>query len=726
MLAGASTQITYLIPMELGMEETSVSPFCGFSQEFVDKSYFLSMISQLPQDVCELSSSSYLNIASRKEFGDYKIFVLNISAISSLPYSAITPFICIFSSISTHDDSVKIIQRLPIKVLHVSEVERDGAILPSSLTRKRFKKEMGLIAHEYLQSLHASDAKYLKKLMSGRPKTFRASSFNLRYRIHNIVRPSECALQAHRYKLGYPLHLGEGGIESYAKGIVDVSEEIFRIRKLVSKRFPVRKNDFIIGLPSFYAYLYKDKGIRDVMMRFGGKSIKGFFEKHILRYRGYIATDVNVSNMSELIENQYISAVTKVRQQELFAFTNLMSILASEDFAPFIRLPNDLNLMQGMLDNIESLACNSAKKKSEKLNRAFSNVSSYILDAIPHEIKDLIKISGEKGLVVSDYPVEWMCLDNDMPLLFTREICRIGSTPGNVLSDLICNNERVEFNVSHVKKILVLRSFSDDDPIRNLLEFAVNEFSKKFNNGTEVLFVDLDSEQELYEALNAYKPFLAVFDCHGNHGGRNEHSWLQIGGDKVNVWKLRGKCHVPVIAVLSACSTHPVAGSHASVANGLLSSGVLGVLATSVPIPAVDAAAFIARLIYRLDTYLPLQLKLFSHKVCWREFVTKMLRMSYSTDILQDYRDSKPQWISDEQYMQIHYDMNIEINMGNVNWHFILFERLSAESGRPLREVKEFYIRNIRFKHTAFYAQIGRPDKVYLVRDGNHGINVIK
>jgi len=706
--------------MEVGMNERSFSPFSGFSQEFIDKSYFLSIISKLPQDVRELSSTSYINIAIRKEIGDYKIFVLNLDVLSQLPNQVFTPFICVFSSRSTHSQCVRFLDLLPIKAIHVSELNEDGAILPHELTRKRMRKEFSSISEIYAQHLDDKDRKLLKSLMSGRPKTYRPSKFRLKCRIHNIVKPSECALASHRYKFSKSLHLRYGGKSSYEEGIIDVSKEILRIRSLIPNRYSSVKNDFVLGLPSFYAYLYKDKNIRDMLHKFGGKFAKSFFEKFILRYRGYVPTNVEVKNISEIVENPYVAAVTQARQQELFAFTNLMSILSSEDFSPFIRLPNDLNLMHGMLDNIESLVCGSAKRQTEKLNREFSKVSDFILSAIPQDVLRVIGDCGEKGVIVSDYPIEWMCLDNDVPLLFTRELCRIGSTPGNILSEIICNTERVEFDISYVNKITVIRSFKDDDPIRNYLEVAVNQFSENFINGTEVLFVDVDSEEELYQALNTYRPFFAVFDCHGDHGGRNEHAWLQIGDDKVDVWKLRGRCHVPVIAALSACSTHPVAGSHASVANGLLASGVAGVIATSVPIPAVDAASFVARLIYRIDTYLPIQLKMFTRHVFWREFVTKMLRMSYSTDILRSYREAKPQWISRGQYVSIHQDMNMEINFGNLRWHYVLFDRLSEASGRTIEDVKDFFIRNVRFKHSSFYVQIGRSDKIFIV-DRNSG-----
>lgn len=701
--------------MEVGMSQGSFSPFCGFSKEFIDKSYFLSLISQLPQDVCELSSSSYINIAIRKEIGDYKILVLNSDAISKLPYEFFTPFICIFSSRSTHDQSIKLIDQLPIMPIHVSELNQDGAILPHELTRRRMRKEFLLISEVYASNLENQDKKTLKKIMSGRPKSYRHSEFKLKCRTHNIVKPSECALLAHRYQFSQSLHLGLGGGNSYVKGIVDVSNEIQRIRKSIPIMYADVKNDFLIGLPSFYAYLYKDKGVRDALDKFGGKFTKNFFEKYILRYRGYVASNVKLNSVEELAENPHISSVAQLRQQELFTFTNLMSILSSEDFSPFIRLPNDLNLMHGMLDNIESLVCGGAKRKTEKLNREFSKINDFILNAIPREVSKLICLSGEKGLIVSDYPVEWMCLDNDVPLLFTRELCRIGSTPGNILCETVCNTERVEFDLSYVQKILVIRSFKDDDSIRNDLEIAVNVFSKNFKNGTNVLFVDVENEGELYKVLNTHRPFFVVFDCHGNHGGRNDHAWLEIGNDKVDVWKLRGRCYVPVIAVLSACSTHPVAGSHASVANGLLASGVAGVIATSVPIPAIEAASFVARLIYRIDTFLPLQLSTISRKVCWREFITKMLRMSYLTDVLRAYQQAKPQWISAEEYSSIHMKVNIEINNGNVRWHYILFDCIAAVTDRQLKDVKDFYIRNARFNHSAFYVQIGRPDKVFIL-----------
>lgn len=717
MINGASTQITYIIPMEVGISKESFSPFCGFSQEFIDKSYFLSIIACLPQDVSELYSPSYINIAYRKEVGDYKILLLNANAISQLPHQALTPFVCIFSSKSTHVQCKKIIAHLSIKPIHVSEVDEGEVISPHELTRNRMRKEFSSISKKYASYLEEKDKIALKKIISGKPKAYRPSKFKLKHRAHNITRPSECALISQKYRFRKSLHLSRGGNNSYVDGIVDASNELRRIRKQIPLMYIGIKNDFILGLPSFYAYLYKDNSFKRSLRDFGGDLTKNFFEKYVLRYRGYVPTAFKPEIMIEGAESNRTQAVVYIRQKELFAFTNLMSILASEDFVPFIRLPNDLNLLHGMLKNIESLVKGVAKQKNHKLNREFSKLSDFMVNAIPLKISELICRSGEKGVVVSDYPIEWMCLDNDVPLLFTHELCRIGSTPGNVLSEIVCNVERVNFRLSSLRKILVIRSFKKDDPIRNDLETAVKEFSKNFINGTEVVFVDVNSEVELHNALNGYKPFMTVFDCHGNHGGPMQHAWLNIGDDNVNVWKLRNKCYVPVIAMLSACSTHPVAGSHASVANGLLASGVAGVIATSVPIPSSEAAIFVARLIYRIDTFLPLQLEALSRKVCWREFITKMLRMSYVTDILRAYQYAKPQWICEERFTSIHERMNMEINLGNVRWHYVLFDCIASSSNHSVDEVKDFYVKNARFKQSAFYVQIGRTDKVFIVND---------
>src|SRR5690606_16832943 len=105
--------------------------------------------------------------------------------------------------------------------------------------------------------------------------------------------------------------------------------------------------------------------------------------------------------------------------------------------------------------------------------------------------------------------------------------------------------------------ILIVRSFSESDPIKHVLEFAIGGYEI---SRLRIRIIDVNDRAELVNCLNDFSGVLVVFDCHGGHGGANSHGWLKIGRDMVDPWQLAGEARVPPIVILSACSTFALAG----------------------------------------------------------------------------------------------------------------------------------------------------------------------
>ncbi len=195
----------------------------------------------------------------------------------------------------------------------------------------------------------------------------------------------------------------------------------------------------------------------------------------------------------------------------------------------------------------------------------------------------------------------------------------------------------------------------------SLEHFKTNNQYKNLN----ITEVNVSSESELIDALNDFSGGIVVFDCHGNHGGETAHGWLCIGDDKVDVWSLAHRARIPPIVILSACSTHPIDGSHASVANGLFRCGAISVIGTYAPIRADHAGLFVARLLFRISEFIPIVIK--SRSISWREVITGFFKMSYSTDVLQ-YMVSESKMLTKQQYIEIHNEVNYIINSGQDDW----------------------------------------------------------
>jgi hydrogenase/urease accessory protein HupE len=257
----------------------------------------------------------------------------------------------------------------------------------------------------------------------------------------------------------------------------------------------------------------------------------------------------------------------------------------------------------------------------------------------------------------------------------------------------------------------VIRSFEDDDPIRGDLEQAINHYDL---SGMKVEIADVSTREELVNAMNVYQGAMLIFDCHGNHGGKTEPAWLQIGKERVDVWDLKHIARMTPIVVLAACSTHPVDGSHASVANGFLATGVQAVLGTYAPVNSPHTAILVGRLLYRIAAFLPMITK--HRPVSWREIVSMFFRMSYVTDVLRDLRGVRKA-INEVQYHKLHLDANMAINTGNQDWLEELQQGVMAATGMSEGDVRKIWLARYQFVETMLFGQLGLPENIAIVSD---------
>nr|WP_285899607.1 CHAT domain-containing protein [Pseudomonas aeruginosa] len=230
-----------------------------------------------------------------------------------------------------------------------------------------------------------------------------------------------------------------------------------------------------------------------------------------------------------------------------------------------------------------------------------------------------------------------------------------------------------------------------------------------------VTIVDISTKQELVDALNSFYGLIVIFDCHGSHGGEEGFAWLNIGGEKLDVWHLYQQARIPPIVILAACSTHPIEGSHASVANGFIESGVCSVIGTFAPVDSSHAAVFVTRLLERIAVYLPIVLK--RREYTWREIITGLLRMSYVRDVMEGLRD-RLGLVTQEQYESIHIQANMLINTHEDKLWFEKFRALIAEAARlDQDEIDKLWEEHFQFVESMLYVQLGRPENIVITAE---------
>lgn len=205
-----------------------------------------------------------------------------------------------------------------------------------------------------------------------------------------------------------------------------------------------------------------------------------------------------------------------------------------------------------------------------------------------------------------------------------------------------------------------------------------------------------------------------IFDGHGAYDTDGGLAKLIVGETKVGVWELRSRCVVPPIVIFSACDTHPLDGSHSSTANAALALGARTVLGTTLPIDGMKAGIFIGRLFLRIAQFLPLILK---HQtvVCWRDFVSGMLRMMHVTEVLGALRKNAGPAYQGISFDPVQLRANSAINQGKPNWHKEFLDELSLLVKIPIENITQDIEKWAAMTDSMKYVQLGNPENIVIV-----------
>jgi hypothetical protein len=317
--------------------------------------------------------------------------------------------------------------------------------------------------------------------------------------------------------------------------------------------------------------------------------------------------------------------------------------------------------------------------------------------------------------LVCDAPVEWLPVGN-LPLSMRVDCSRINSTPGNLMMGQLTGTPVLTFQLADLQKILVVSSFSDDDPLKNVLTSALDAIRERWETKTELIFKAVRNQAEFIDALNGFDGCIMIFDGHGADNADEPVGKIVLGNEPIDVWNLRGKVRIPPIVILSACDTHGIdASSHATVGNGFLALDARTVLATLLPVGGVASAAFIGRLIYRIADFLPAMLKAAERVLNWTEVIAGMLRMLLASEMLD--RLVGPPAPVDSPRGEIQTSANIEINTHDEEWYDKLLDRIAAQRGETRERIESRAAAILARSEAIRYVQLGNPETI-LIDDG--------
>lgn len=192
-----------------------------------------------------------------------------------------------------------------------------------------------------------------------------------------------------------------------------------------------------------------------------------------------------------------------------------------------------------------------------------------------------------------------------------------------------------------------------------------------------------------------------------------------MGETELNVWGLREQARIPPIVLLSACDTHPIDASHASVANGFLNAGALTVLATLLPIAAIESSIFIVRLILRLEAYLPYATREGKCQIQWTSVVSGLQRMMFSTETLRLLLRKKKVTLSEEAHLQVMSNTNMLINSERPDWYEQMLELFAEAMVVPIDELTKLIQEWGQIPESIKYIQLGNPELIFIGSNEN-------
>lgn len=707
----STSTIQHIVAMPVDVQDRGESLFQGFSLALhPDYSKILTALISFPHDLLESSLAGEHFVNSKMSGSSLNIRMIRADLIDEnhVDLRGIATVIWSTSeSVSPAEDSLAKFQGRP---LHLTLGRHTSAVSIEELSNESIYRHLLALADR----VSAAIPSFKLILDRMRRTTVVAREEGLLPfvpKLHNCTMPMAETLRLYGYNLdnGTRVEPSEG-IEEHVSGMLEMSNLIDRLRRgHPAEVVRMRKNDGIIFCPSLYAFMYRvdewNKTFRTL-----SRQQKNLARNFLLRNKGYSNGQIRIEGgLENPYGNPILGTMLAQRQFELHHFTIIVAILSANQFVSALRLPNGVNLHHDILSEISYLFKSRKKNRMEELSRRIAQYSEAILADVGKELLDAAFANRERLLLICDLPLEWLSIDL-VPLMFRCEISRIPSTPGNVLSNVALSSPRIIIPYKALTKVRVIRSFESSDPIREHLFLAIERFALE---KVEVQFVDVQTSTELIDAMNNFDGALLIFDCHGDHGGKSEHAWLHIGRERVDVWQLANVARMPPIVLLAACSTHPLDGSHASVANGFLRSGVLSVLGTFAPVDSVHTAILVARLLHRIDAFVPL---LTARGQCsWREIVSVFLRMSYATDVFYDLAEEGR--LNDEQKKRCHLNANLSINSGASDWIEEIQRSVMDSAGMGEGEMKDLWRRRFQFVPTMLFTQLGRPENILVEGD---------
>ena len=669
------------------------SPFCGFSVDLINAIPEIKKVLTLPKNITELGKNQSNKFKKRLNYQtSHYIFPIKYNSFCTASFE----FPCLLPVIIYNK---KLFPNLPniVKKFH-------NIPFLIELNQKISDKDFIDFFYERIKSFQEKNCtevpvEFINNLEADIEKENEIEKVFYKAKLHGTTSFLVYVLENNGFEFINKSDFAKLLIEDeYVKSIFDLNTFIKKF--IDSKKIrPRNKFDCIFtSAPLYTKYLLKKE-----FNNFVDKEMTKAFNKLISQVGYYHKGEFDIDKMSTCIA---------LRQGEMQLYYLCLSLIFEKYFTPVIRLPQ--GVQTDVQRELDSFVYSKNDKKTHAFNALIQKEEKYFYDYISL-VNTFKKIPRVK--IYSDGPAELVRdKKNHLPLLISTSLCKIPTTPGNIFFNSVSNDMDIFIQIDELYKILIIRSFSDTDNYKNVLEKCINDFFV----GTGIvhikyIFEDATDCNSVIEILNKYDDIkIVIFDCHGQQGKNDIFGSLIIGNEKFNVWEYVQNSHffhLPPIILFSACNTFPFGNNFNSIANGFLAAGAKSVIATNSPVDSIESGIFIARILYRIDLLLSTFVS-DGKVITWLDFISDFFRMSYVTDVTKHFLTYG--LINESEYLKIGEQENWLINLRNPEWFQSLLKFLSEKSNKSKKEIEDIIFNEIGFTETMKYIVLGNADSIYI------------
>lgn len=637
-----------------------------------------------------------------------------------------TPFlVCVTTDadVAAHCDSI--FQQHPLSILHVSAIPGIGRKSPQTLSLEGLCEHVRIVLNELaIQPEQTQFVRECRRQLSAAPQR-KLRKHPLPLGLHNVTAPNEVALSAFGYKfpkakaVSVPIATVErSSPDNYVSRICQGADAVAaeRAKLLGGKGRQLQDHRAIVTVGSSYARLYNTW--QDLVQRAPDAMRRDL--RHalsmVVRSNSYFhSMPIDDNGKPEL--GPAGSLVAHELGQDMRAFTAGLSMLSSATLCPVLRLEPKLNQVRA--DAAELARCVRAQAgphyrwKQARMVRLLGHkmralVHPEFLQRI--DAKESGRIEGMK--LITDLPLELMP-SNGLPLGLRFDTSRTSPLPGNMFWQL-CNLPPVRIPAEAFYEILIVRSFSSTDPIRQHLERALHVIADPSGfKRVKYRFVDVETTEQFVRAINDFKGAVMIFDGHGRYDSEMGIGRLIVGGKQLDTWALKRHCEMPPVVMFSACDTQPIEGNHGSVATSMFALGARTVLGTMFPVSALHASVMMARMLLRIDQFMPIARSLFPI-LNWRHVASGMLRMSHTVEAARALNARAHLGLSTDALSRIQLNANEGINSWLPSWFDAWIEAIAKETSRSVDDIREVLERQVGITDAMKYVQLGNPERVII------------